>query len=274
MLRLGTFVLIIPIAFFLIGCGSNSNPRTVSTAPGSPAPSPNPPGTGSMNPGSPSTAPDNYLAQIFVSVGKTPMTQGQITVDTNANNGAGNLQLTSVGANQSFVLQFCPYPQANTNCINVASVSTDMNGNADVNFTFPQKGAFSGTFQLANGDGSQFAASATGSSGTNFQSALLPAGTITGGISQTTGSAAGGGSVSVNGTTAHMILTGTTPNHTFNTAVCSVFLSTPCTSLANVTTDGQGNVSMDIGTVQSAGWSVFRVSDSNGVEFVSGFRVQ
>jgi hypothetical protein len=44
--------------------------------------------------------------------------------------------------------------------------------------------------------------------------------------------------------------------------------------LADVTTDAQGNVSMDIGSVQPAGWSVFRVSDSNGVEFVSAFRVQ
>jgi hypothetical protein len=207
-------------------------------------------------------------------VGKTPMTQGQITLDTTANNGAGNIQLTNVGGNQSFVLQFCPYPKAFMNCISVTPVVTDMNGNANVNFTFPQKGAFSGTFQLVNGDGSQFAASGTGSSGMNFQSALLPAGTITGGINQTTGSAAGGGSVSVNGTTAHMILTGSTPNHTFNAAVCSTFLSTPCMSLANVTTDAQGNVSMDIGIVQAAGWSVFRVSDSNGVEFVSGFRVQ
>jgi hypothetical protein len=114
---------------------------------------------------------------------------------------------------------------------------------------------------------------ATGSSGTNFRSALLPAATITGGINQTTGSAPGGGSVVVTGTTAHLTLSGTTPNHTFGTAVCNSFPA-PCDALASVTTDAQGNASADVGSVQPAGWSIFRVSDSAGAEFVSGFRVQ
>jgi hypothetical protein len=78
----------------------------------------------------------------------------------------------------------------------------------------------------------------------------------------------------VSATTAHITLTGTLPNHTFNTAVCSLFLQTPCAALANITTDAQGNASANVGTVQPAGWSVFRVSDANGVQFVTAFRVQ
>jgi hypothetical protein len=35
-----------------------------------------------------------------------------------------------------------------------------------------------------------------------------------------------------------------------------------------------GNASVDVGTVQADGFSVFRLSDVAGVEFVSGFRVQ
>jgi hypothetical protein len=143
-----------------------------------------------------------------------------------------------------------------------------------VNFTFPQKGTFSGFFKLIQVSAGQVIA-ITGSlgEGTNFRSALLPAASITGGIGQATGSAPGSGSAVVTGTTAHITLTGTTPNHTFNAAVCATF-SQPCTALANVTTDAQGNASADVGSVQPAVFNVFRVSDSAGAEFVSAFRVQ
>ncbi|MBV9608366.1 MAG: hypothetical protein JO187_02320 [Acidobacteria bacterium] len=208
-----------------------------------------------------------------MAVGKNPFAQGQVTIDTNANNGQGNLQLTNVGAMQNMELQFCSFPNGDTNCMNIAPVTTDASGNANMNFTFPQKGAFAGIFQLTL-NGEQFAASGTGSSGTSFRAALLPAGTITGGINQATGHAQGIGAVSVNGTTAHVTLTGTTPNHTFHTALCSQAFSTPCTTLADVTTDAQGNASVDVGSVQPAGWSTFQLSDTDGVEFVSGFRVQ
>jgi hypothetical protein len=73
---------------------------------------------------------------------------------------------------------------------------------------------------------------------------------------------------------AHITLTGALPNHTFSTAVCSLFLQTPCAALANITTDAQGNASADVGAIQPAGWSVFRVSDASGVQFVTAFRVQ
>lgn len=285
MRALYTLVISLLTGVILAGCGSVSHntftmtPTPTPTAtptptPGVPTPSPTPMPTATPAPSPSPSASDSFLAQIFVSVGKNPVSQGQISVDTPGNNGAGTLQLNNVGANTSLILQFCPYPQSFANCINVAALSTDANGNAKINFQFPQKGAFAGEFQLVGLSGQQFAAAGSGTTGLNFRSELLPAGTITGGIAQPTGMATGLGALTVTGTTAHIVLTGTTPNATFSVAICGLFPQTPCAPLNNVTTDMHGNANVDVGTVQTAGSSIFRLSDPAGVEFVSGFRVQ
>jgi hypothetical protein len=255
----------------LIGCGSVS-----SNTQGTPTPTPTPMISPTPTPSpTPPAASDSFLTTMFLEAGRNPSPLGPLTFDTTANNGSGNLQLTSAGFNNTtLILQFCPYPQGFNGCFNVASITTDATGNANMNFTFPQKGTYSGTFQLNQTNTAQFASTATGSTGTTFRSALLPAATVTGGIQQTTGNAPGSGTAVMSGTTAHITLAGTTPNHTFNTAVCSLVLATQCAALANLTTDAQGKASADVGTVQAAGWSVFRVSDSDGVEFVTAFRVQ
>lgn|GEM_PF-2586802 len=274
MLRKITSLLFLILSFWLVGCGSVSSsgsptptPTPVVTPTPSPTPSPSPTPT-------PST-PDSFLTTVFRQDGRTAAAVGTITVDTTANTGAGNLKLTNVGENNTMlILQFCPYPQAFTGCFNVTSFTTDAGGNANVNFTFPQMGSYSGIFQVLQTNSAQFLSTATDSTGVSFKSALLPAGTVTGGIQQTTGNAPGSGTVVMNGATAHITLSSTTPNHTFSTAVCSLFIATPCANLANITTDAQGNASADVGTVQAAGWSDFRISDSDGVEFVTAFRVQ
>lgn len=212
---------------------------------------------------------------MFVLPGRVPSEFGPIVLDATAGDGSGSLQLNNLGiTNTNLVLQFCPYPQDFAGCINITSLTTDGAGQADITFTFPQKGAYSGIFALWDTNGNLVGTTSTGSSGISFRSALLPAATITGGIQQTTGLAPGSGSIVVNGTTAHITLTGTTANHTFATAVCSLVLSSPCLPLASITTDAQGNASADVGDVQAAGWSDFRVSDSDGVEFMSAFRVK
>jgi hypothetical protein len=261
-LRTVILVLFSGFLLFLSGCGSVSNTSANPT----PTPSPSP---------TPTAASDSFLSTMFLENGRSPSPVGSITFDTTANNGAGNLQFKGIGAtNTTLILQFCPYPQGFNGCFNITSLTTDASGNANVNLVFPQKGTFSGSFQLVQTNTAQLAATATGSSGTSFQSALLPAAMITGGIQQTTGNAPGSGTVVVTGTTAHIMLTGATPNHTFNTAVCSLVLASPCAVLASLTTDTQGNASADVGMVQPAGSSVFRVSDSDGVQFVTAFRVQ
>jgi hypothetical protein len=73
---------------------------------------------------------------------------------------------------------------------------------------------------------------------------------------QTTGNSPGFGSAAVTGTTAHITLTGALPNHTFNTALCSVFPG-PCDTLGNITTDAQGNANVDVGAVNGTSFKVF-----------------
>jgi hypothetical protein len=232
----------------------------------SPLPSPNPTPT-------PAAASDTFLSTWFFTVGRNPAPQGTITIDTTANNGAGNVQAVVAANNSTFILQFCPYPQGFSNCMNVTSVASDAHGAVNANFTFPAKGTFSGAFQMVDANGTQSEAAGNGSTGVSFKSALLPAASVTGGINQTTGNSPGFGSAAVTGTTAHVTLTGALPNHTFNTALCSLSLG-PCDTLGNITTNAQGNANADVGTVQVTSLNVFRVSDASGVQFVTAFRVQ
>ena len=96
----------------------------------------------------------------------------------------------------TFILQFCPYPQNFSNCMNVTSVTSNAQGAVNANFTFPAKGTFSGAFQIVDANGVQSEAAGNGSTGVSFKSALLPAATVTGGINQTTGNSPGFGSAS------------------------------------------------------------------------------
>jgi hypothetical protein len=267
-------ILFTGLLLFLAGCGSVSNNMQPSPTPTPmPTPMPSPSPVPSPSP-TPAAASDAYLSTWFFTVGRNPQPQGTISVDTSTNNGAGNIHATMPANNSTFVLQFCPYPQGFSNCMNVASITTGASATVNMNFTFPVKGTFSGAFQILDAGGSQAEATGTGSTGINFKSALLPAATVTGGINQTTGNSPGIGSAFVSGTTAHITLTGALPNHTFNTSVCSLFLQTPCATLANITTNPQGNADANVGTIQPAGWSIFRISDASGVQFVTAFRVQ
>jgi hypothetical protein len=280
LLRKATSFLFLAFLTLSVGCGSVSNNTLASPTP-TPTPVVSPTPTPTPSP-SPSALSDAYLATVFLQQGRIPSTIGTITLDTVANLGAAHVQFTGIGAtNTTLILQFCPYPQANPallSCSNILSLTTDASGNAAAGFTFPGRGTFSGQFQIVQTNGAQLAVTGTDTVGGSFHSALLPAGTITAGIQQTTGNAPGSGTIVMNGPDATIALSGTTPNHTFATAVCSLFPTgpapAPCIALANVTTDAQGNASVDVGPVQRDLFSIFRVSDSDGVEFVTAFRVQ
>lgn len=183
------------------------------------------------------------------------------------------MQAVVASNSSTFILQFCPYPQGFSNCMNVTSVTSNVQGAVNANFMFPAKGTFSGAFQIVDANGVQSEAAGNGSTGVSFKSALLPAATVTGGINQTTGNSPGFGSATVTGTTAHITLTGALPNHTFNTALCSLVVG-PCDTLGNVTTDAQGNANADVGAVAGNSFNVFRLSDASGVQFITAFRVQ
>jgi hypothetical protein len=217
-----------------------------------------------------------FLASWINGISRSPGPFGTITVDSTANNGAGSTQVNGLpgGGNSTFVLQFCPYPQNFSNCINITSFTTNASNTANVNFTFPMKGTFSGAFTIVDASGFPDQSTGTGAAGVSFKSALLPASTITGGINQTTGNSPGFGSVAVTNSIAHIILTSALPNHTFTTAMCDVSTQTSCMALASITTNAQGNASADVGTVPLQAGSIFRVSDASGVQFVTAFRVQ
>jgi hypothetical protein len=205
-----------------------------------------------------------------------PPPNGEITLDTVANNGAGNV-LTPIGAglNTTAFLQFCSFfIDDSSGCINVASFIPSATG-INMDFVFPQHGTFTGFFQLADANG-QFAVSLlqgpANAPGVPYRSALLPAGSLTVPLVQITGSASGGGSITLVGLTAHIMLKGTTPNHTFSFAFCD---NVQCTVVANssFTTDAQGDASADV-VLSQLGEPLFAVIDSDGVEFVNAFRVE
>lgn len=227
--------------------------------------------------GTGSSVPDSYLATIICcSVGKSQSAEGQITVDTTADDGAGTVQITNTGgnvaANQNLILQFCPYPQNYSNCVNVASFATDSSGKASANFTLPSKGTFAGAFQILNNGNQYLVTASAATNAVNFKSAELPAASVNGGINHTTGNAAGSGSVVVTGTMAHLVLSGTSPSHAFQISVCGI--NGNCNVLATVASDAKGNVSADV-TLPQFESVLFLVSEQTGeVDFISAFRVQ
>lgn len=208
--------------------------------------------------------------------GRINLPSGQITLDTVTNNGAGKLIIVNQSS-ETMVLQFCSFPNNLdlTGCLSIASFAQTSNP-VNLDFVFPQKGTFAGWFQVLDNSGAQLQVSLIqgpiADPGVPYQSALLPAGSLTVPLGQATGSVLGGGSMSIVGLTAHIILKDTTPNHTFSLAICG---SVPCTAVANssFTTDSQGNVSADVALTQIDGM-IFAVMDSDSAEFVSAFRVQ
>jgi hypothetical protein len=250
----------------LAGCGASNKPIAMASTP-------------ATNPTTPSAITDSFQGNMEQVAGRNPLPSGQVTLDSDANNGAGNvLATTGAGANTSLVFQFCSFPThaSATGCLNIMSFTQASNSSINLNFVFPQKGTFAGFFQIVDTSGNQLDVSLVqgpiGSPGVPYHSALLPAGSLTGGLSETTGNAPGSGSISVVGLTAHVMLNGSTPNHTFSLATCA---SAPCTAVANsnFTTDGQGNASVDVALTQTD-TILFAVMDSTGVDFVTAFRVQ
>ena len=270
MLRKAALILAVAASLLFVQCG-NSSTRTATTN----TPAPNP---GATNPTpSPNTSPDSYLATVVCCVvSRTPVAVGQTTVDASSNNGAGVWPTVGNASGANQVLKFCPFPQPVGSCMTIASYTATAGGTPPVNFTFPSKGTFAGNFvAFLNGDNTEaMAYTASGASGAlNFRAAMLPAGTITGGIGQATGSASGSGMITATGTTAHLALSGTTASHTFQVSVCGIDAA-HCRALSNITTDSQGNANSDVGTLNNQDNDVFLVSDSSGVEFISAFRVQ
>jgi hypothetical protein len=245
------------------GCGGVSN--NMAKGP-TPTPTPMPGATPTPTPAAPA---DTYVATMF-GIGKTVASVGQVMVDTAADNGSGNIRLNGAGLTATETLQFCPAGGSFNNCFGIATTA----GTGVTNFQFPNKGAFAGVFAVLD-MGQQVAVGGFGNiAGVNFQSALLQAASITGGIGQAAGNAPlTSGSAVATGPALHLILNGTTPSHSFTVLSCGVFGGSSCTGVGTVTTDASGNLSADVPGASAAVGAVFVLSDSAGAEFITGFRV-
>lgn len=207
---------------------------------------------------------------------------GQITVDVSANDGSGNAR-GKVAASSNQKLQFCPYLGNYSNCFDVASFTSDAQGQFNVNFTFPKKGAQLGLFRTINDpagtETSEFAiGSITQTSAPSFRSVLLPASLISGGVGTAVGTASlKQGSVAVTGNsslnTVQITLTGAPPNDTFTPRLC-LLDGVRCVFLSSFTTDSSGNAAITLGTTTADAFVVVLVSDSQGVEYVGAFRAE
>ncbi len=219
---------------------------------------------------------------------------GQITVDPNANDGSGTLQLTNAANSGNYSLQFCPYPSplptAQQNpCTAITDFTTDNSGKAQVNFQFPKKGVWSGIFVAVRGDITEFASGFNlPGAGQQYRAALQQASSVTsgtGGINPG-GDALKSGSVSVTDTTAHVVLQNATINVTYSVIFCGNGGGSSCYGIGSLTTDSTGSGTADIDLVKALGNfsppGIFRLDrsqplptggDAGGVQFMTGFVV-
>jgi hypothetical protein len=174
------------------------------------------PTPGSPHP-NPSTAPDSYLATVIVSAGRHQVEEGQITVDTTAKQRQPATHKMWTGT-AAWFCSFVPI-RAPSRGIDVTSLTTDANGQLHL----AAEGNLLGIFQLVS-SGSQVAVTATGSPRFSYGEWHL-----------------GPSHVERHQSEPHV------QHHRMQH-----FLATPCAALASITTDGQGNVSADLGFVPPA----------------------
>jgi hypothetical protein len=259
----------------LVGCGntesSSMNKNNTPNGPTTTTGTDNGSASGSTPAPSPATTPDKYLATFFFADGHDTSSKGTIAIDSTANDGAGKVELSlgSFGPNSTFTLQFCPDGGNFQNCFDVGTVTTDSAGNSKSSFVFPRKGTFSGVFTL-NSDGTIFFYAGINTSGSepSFSSKFLPMGAVGGSAS---GESGGIGTVLVVGQTGHITLHGAAANHTYDVAYTCGNLA--CQTIGTLTTNGQGNGSVDV-PVNVLGFSGgIGLTDSSGVAYVRAFRV-
>ena len=291
-------VLSLFLVLLLAGCGSSSTSNTPTTSPQPTAAVPPGGGTGSTGSGTGGTgtgggptlssAPDDYMATEFLENGSLRMAVGQLNVDVSANDGAGSARGDS-GLSTKQKLQFCPYLGALANCFDVASFTLDSQGLFNFNFTFPNRGAQFGIFRTvadpAGFETANFGAGvATQTTSPSFRATLLPAGMVSGGVGENIGTASlQHGTVTVTGVSTgnqtfvnsvQISLSGVPASDAFTAKYCTVTGPSRCVFLGSFSSDASGNASATLSTTGDSLPVLFLVSDSRGVEYVTGFRVE
>ena len=197
-----------------------------------------------------------------------------------SNNGSITLQISGDcgGPNANLVLEFWPFGATFAQQVQVGTFTANADDTSKATLQFPQKGNFAGIFdidlQSPDGPGNCLTTGPNPfDSGQSYSVPLLPASSISGGVGATTGTASGSGRVTVTGATANVSLSnaGAAQNLTVNDCGTSM---DHCTAIGTLTTDAQGNASGAF-TMNGTGYGgSFVLSDTAGVEYVSGFHVQ
>lgn len=274
----GFFSAALMSAVIAVGCGGGSMQTSSSNTGNPPTPSASNPG-GSGSGGGTSgggSGSSSYYFEALLSTADSS-NHGQVSLSAN---GSGSVQLQGAAAGTSYDIQFCPFPDGTSNCFSNGSASTDASGNAQASFRFSRSGTWAGVFLLQpSGGGAGFRSSfPVPSSGIQYQNPVQQAGSINGGIPSFLGPAGSdplsSGVVTINGTTAHVTLSGAAANATYAVGYCANGGGSTCfANIGSVSTDANGNGSGDVNTNGYNNPGVFHFGRNNTTEFITGVRV-
>ena len=262
------------VILFLSGCGgnagsANNNPPTT------------PPGAGSGSGGSGSEGPGAGGANSGASFQASLLGQqdskvhGSITADADGATGNGTFQFSGQPANTSYSLRLCDSP-ANPRCPELATGTTDGNGNASGSFHIvdvPLGAPYqSGEFVIdINGTYVLLTAWSLTDSTSVYSTPLFRAWDP--GTSSTPGDQFTRGRADTHGSSLHLTIAGALPNMSY-LASMSLALGTVGAGrpIGNFTTDNSGNADVTL-TMPASGYGIV-ISRANTTQFMYGIRTR
>jgi len=238
----------------------------------------------------------------FGSFGTDPLARGNVEVEELGRNQV-EVEVQGAVANTTYQVKFCSFATGISSCLNAASLTTDVNGNAKIEFAFPQTGTFAGIFLLTRLVASQavhqfvtgFAVPATSHLETEpgedqlqqeFEVDLQPAGMVSGGLGSAFGPTGSDpltrGRVEVEPQRdVEVTLVGAVASAMYTARFCRFAVNTSMTSsiiVGSVPTDAQGNANVKLNFPLMGKFDGVFVLTRNDMgteksEFVTGFRI-
>lgn len=231
------------------------------------------------------------FSESMLATNRSGTVAGQVIVDPNV---TGTMTLSGTAPNSAYAIQFCPFADPNGACNTITTVTSNMAGEVSTTFTMAGHGGFAGIFQTSPSGRTVALGFASGfnvpPNGSMLQAPLVRASTILNGLG-TKGMILGtgfdpltSGSVTVgNGQTAHLEVHGAAPNVTYGVAFCRNGGGSGCSGLGGITTNGNGNGSVDfqlgmnffVAFESTSNEGVFLIGTGTPlrIQFVSGFTI-